>query len=126
MPQPLIPQPPTHPASRSTTPPPTPTPRAPRWRATRCLARASFFTSTPPSDRRSMRTQGLWVASSPKDTETAGLTYLHGNWDIGFFNKRIGKMYNHNGAFNQAVALDPFNITHLFFNNTLKQTSFLP
>ncbi len=67
----------------------------------------------------------LWVASSPKDTETVGLTYLHRNWDLGFFNKRIGEMYNDNGSANQAVAINPFNITNLFLNYTIKQESFL-
>lgn len=67
----------------------------------------------------------LWVASAPSNTETVGLTYLRGNWDLGFFNKRIGKMYNNNGNTNQAVALDPFNITNLFLNYTIKQRSFL-
>jgi iron complex outermembrane receptor protein len=67
----------------------------------------------------------LWVASSPRDTETMGLTYLHGNWDLGFFNKRIGRFYNDNGSRNQAVAIDPFNITNLFFNYTVKQNSYL-
>jgi iron complex outermembrane receptor protein len=66
----------------------------------------------------------LWVASSPKDTETIGLTYLHGNWDLGFFNKRIGEMWNDNGSTNQAVNIDPFNITNLFFNYTIKQGSY--
>ena len=67
----------------------------------------------------------LWVASSPHDTETAGLTYLHGNWDFGFFNKRIGRFYNDNGSTNQAVRIDPFNITNLFFNYTMKRSSYL-
>ena len=34
-------------------------------------------------------------------------------------------MYNDNGSTNQALALDPFNITNLFFNYTVKQASFL-
>lgn len=67
----------------------------------------------------------LWVANSPHDTETVGLTYLHGNWDIGFFNKRIGRFYNDNGSKNQAVPIDPFHITNLFLNYTIKQASFL-
>ncbi len=66
-----------------------------------------------------------WVASSPNNTETAGLTYLKGNWDLGFFNKRIGRMYADNGNTHQAVALKPFNITNLFLNYTIKQSSFL-
>ena len=67
----------------------------------------------------------LWVASAPSNTETLGLTYLRGNWDLGFFNKRIGKMYNDNGNTHQAIAIDPFNITNLFLNYTVKQKSFL-
>ena len=35
----------------------------------------------------------LWEANSPHDTETIGLTYVHKNWDVGFFNKRIGQMW---------------------------------
>ena len=66
----------------------------------------------------------LWVASAPKDTETIGLTYLKGNWDIGFFNKRIGEQWNDNGSTNQAVNIDPFNITNLFFNYTIKEGSY--
>jgi iron complex outermembrane recepter protein len=65
----------------------------------------------------------LWVANAPHDTETIGLTYLHKNWDIGFFNKRIGQIYNDNGSINQAVPIDPFNITNLFFNYTIKEGS---
>jgi iron complex outermembrane receptor protein len=67
----------------------------------------------------------LRVASSPHDTETLGLTYLKSNWDIGFFNKRIGQLYNDNGGNHQAIAIDPLNITNLFINYTIKQTSYL-
>ena len=67
----------------------------------------------------------LWVATSPHDTETVGLTYLRKNWDIGFFNKRIGSFYNDNAGKNQAIPIDPFNITNLFVNYTIKQASFL-
>jgi iron complex outermembrane receptor protein len=61
----------------------------------------------------------------PHDTETVGLTYLHGNRDLGFFNKRIGQFYNDKAGTNQAVAIDPFNITNLFLNYAIKQASFL-
>ena len=67
----------------------------------------------------------LWVANSPHDTETIGVTYMNKNWDLGFFNKRIGDMYNDSGKFNQAVPIDPFNITNLFFNYTVKQNNWL-
>jgi iron complex outermembrane receptor protein len=49
----------------------------------------------------------------------------HKDWDIGFFNKRIGSMWNDNGSFNQNVPIDPFNITNLFFNYTVKQETWL-
>jgi iron complex outermembrane receptor protein len=67
----------------------------------------------------------LWVANAPHDTETMGITYLKRNWDIGFFNKRIGSMYNDSGSFHQNVPIDPFNITNLFFNYTVKQRTWL-
>jgi iron complex outermembrane receptor protein len=65
----------------------------------------------------------LWVANAPGNTETVGLSYQHRNWDLGFFNKRIGKMWNDNGAFNQAVPIDPFEISNLYFNYTIKGES---
>ncbi len=67
----------------------------------------------------------LWVANSPHDTETVGVSYMNKNWDLGFFNKRIGDMYNDSGKFNQAVPIDPFNISNLFFNYTVKQNIWL-
>lgn len=68
---------------------------------------------------------GLYVANSPQNTETVGLTYRVKNWDLGFFNKRIGPMYNDNGAVNQAVAIDPFYVTNLFLNYTIRGESYL-
>ena len=66
---------------------------------------------------------GLWVQNAPSDTETIGLSYNQGSWNVGFFNKRVGQMYNNNGAINQAVAIDPFNIANLFINYTLRGSS---
>ena len=34
------------------------------------------------------------MQNAPSDTETIGLTYNVANWNIGYFNKRIGKMFN--------------------------------
>ncbi len=70
-------------------------------------------------------TSGLWVASAPRNTETVGLTYQRKSWDFGFFNKRIGQMYNDNGTANQAVSIDPFNLTNVFVNYTVKNSSYL-
>jgi iron complex outermembrane recepter protein len=68
---------------------------------------------------------GLWVQNAPKNTETLGLTYRVKGWDLGFFNKRIGPMYNDNGSTNQAVAIDPFNVSNLFLNYTVRGDSYL-
>ena len=68
---------------------------------------------------------GLWIANTPKNTEAIGLTYQVKNWDLGMFNKRVGPMYNDNGTINQAVAIDPFNVTNLFINYTFKGESSL-
>ena len=67
----------------------------------------------------------LWVQNTPRDTETIGLTFNQRSWNLGFFSKRIGQMYNDNGATHQAVAIDPFNITNVFLNYTIGGSSFL-
>ncbi|MCU1257427.1 MAG: TonB-dependent receptor [Bryobacterales bacterium] len=64
-----------------------------------------------------------WVQNAPRNTETVGLTYQRQNWDLGFFNKRIGQMYNDNGSTNEAVTIKPFNITNVFLNYTIKSES---
>jgi len=71
------------------------------------------------------QTTDLWVANAPKNTETIGLTWQQKNWDVGFFNKRIGPMYNDNGSVNQAVPIDPFSIANLSVNYTIKNNSFM-
>ena len=68
---------------------------------------------------------GLWVANTPKDTEAIGLTYRLKGWDLGYFNKRVGTMYNDNGTLNQAVKIDPFNVGNLYVNYTIRGDSYL-
>jgi iron complex outermembrane receptor protein len=68
---------------------------------------------------------GLWVANAPHDTEAVGLTWQQKNWSTGFFNKRVGKLYNDNGSVNQAVPIDPFNVSNIFINYTIRNASFL-
>ena len=68
---------------------------------------------------------GLWVANAPHDTEAVGLTWQQKNWDVGFFNKRVGKMYNDYGNINQGIPIDPFNVTNLFINYTIKNAALL-
>jgi iron complex outermembrane receptor protein len=68
---------------------------------------------------------GLWIANTPNNTEAVGLTYQMKNWDLGMFNKRVGRMFNDNGSNNQAVTIDPFNVTNLFFNYTFRGDTWL-
>jgi iron complex outermembrane receptor protein len=68
---------------------------------------------------------GLWVANAPHDTETVALTWQQKNWDVGFLDKRVGSMYNDNGSVNQAVPIDPFSVTNIFVNYTIRNASFL-
>ncbi len=51
------------------------------------------------------------------------MTFNRGSWNLGFFSKRVGKMYNDNGAIHQAVPIDPFNITNVFVNYLLGGSS---
>jgi iron complex outermembrane receptor protein len=64
-----------------------------------------------------------WVQNAPNNTGTVGLTYNMGSWNLGFFNKRVGRIFNDNGAVHEAIALDPFNITNLFVNYQLRGAS---
>jgi len=81
---------------------------------------------------------GLWVADTPSNMEGANLLYKHGNWDIGVVEKRVGQYYNDNGSLkytingaklpfpvDEAITIQPFNITNLFFNYTVKGSSYL-
>jgi iron complex outermembrane receptor protein len=65
----------------------------------------------------------LWVQNAPSDTETIGLTYNLSQWNVGLFSKRVGQMYNDNGSIHQAVPIDPFNLTNVFVNYTLRGAS---
>jgi iron complex outermembrane receptor protein len=64
-----------------------------------------------------------WVQNAPGNTETIGVTYNLASWNVGVFSKRVGQMYNDNGAIHQAIAIDPFNITNVFVNYTLRGSS---
>jgi len=66
---------------------------------------------------------GLWVAGAPADTETLGLNYQQGGWDMGMFTKRVGKLYADNGATHQAFTIDPVSFSNLFINYTIKNLS---
>jgi iron complex outermembrane receptor protein len=62
---------------------------------------------------------GLWIDSAARDTETLGVNYGDGNWAVGVFTKRIGRMFNDNGSTHEAVRIDPFTMANLFVNYTL-------
>jgi iron complex outermembrane receptor protein len=59
---------------------------------------------------------GLWVANTPANTEAFGMTYQQKHFDVGIFDKRVGRMWNDNSPFNQVIPIDPFSVTNLFFN----------
>jgi iron complex outermembrane receptor protein len=65
----------------------------------------------------------FWVQNAPSDTQTIGLTYNLGSWNVGLFSKRVGQMYNDNTSIHQAIPIDPFDITNLFINYTVRGTS---
>jgi iron complex outermembrane receptor protein len=62
---------------------------------------------------------GLWVANTPSDVETEGVTYQRKGWDLAFFNKRVGTLYEDNGAYHNQVAINPFTVTNTFLNYTV-------
>ena len=81
---------------------------------------------------------GEWVANAPSNTQGASVLWQHRNWDVGLTYKRIGTYYNDNGSLNykingisipypvdQAIKIDPFDLTDIFINYTLKGSSHL-
>src|SRR5262249_26777162 len=68
---------------------------------------------------------GLWKQNAPGNTETLGLTFNRDSWNIGVFTKRLGRIYQDNGDQHQAIPLDPFTLTNVFVNYTLRGSSIL-
>jgi iron complex outermembrane receptor protein len=64
-----------------------------------------------------------WVALTPHDTESLGLTYRQKGVDFGVFGKRIGSRWNDIGNDHQTVPLDPFWMSNLFVNYNFKSDS---
>ncbi len=83
-------------------------------------AAAQAATSTSPA---TAATPEAWVANTPKDTETEGMTYRDKQFDLGIFNKRVGSRWDDDGPYHQAVPYAPFQMTNLFFNYTLRHNS---
>ncbi|MDP9039453.1 MAG: TonB-dependent receptor [Acidobacteriota bacterium] len=68
-----------------------------------------------------------WVANTPSNTESLGMTYQQRFFDIGIFNKRVGPLWNDakgtSGTVNQVIPIDPFNVTNFFINYTIRNGS---
>ncbi len=82
---------------------------------------AKYITSGLPSTDR-------WVANTPANTQAIGLTYQQRYFDLGIFNKRVGPMWNDNTAtngatLNQVIPIDPFNVTNMYCNFTIRNGS---
>ncbi len=77
-----------------------------------CTSSTAQLTLTAPS--------GLSVANTPTDVETEGLTYQHRGWDFGYFNKRVGTLYEDNGAYHNQATINPFSLSNAFLNYTLR------
>ena len=63
---------------------------------------------------------GLWVAKTPSDILTEGLTYQNKSWDMGLFNKTVGTQRLDNGAFHNEATISPFTLLNLFLNYTIR------
>jgi len=94
------------------------------------------FGSAKYAEGRNIPNGGEWVANTPRDIEAIAIFWQHRNWDVGLINKRVGKMYNDNGTLNyringalipypvdQAIAIDPFDVTNVFVNYTIRNAS---
>ena len=81
---------------------------------------------------------GEWVADAPDNLETFSLLWQRSNWDVGFVDKRVGRLYNDNGSLtyningikipypvDQAITIHPFNVANFFVNYTIKNASWL-
>lgn len=79
---------------------------------------------------------GQWVANTPSNMEGFSLLWQRRNWDVGLTEKRVGQYYNDNGSFtytingvklpypvDEAVVINPFSLTNVFVNYTIKNTS---
>jgi iron complex outermembrane receptor protein len=79
---------------------------------------------------------GLWVANAPRNVEGLSLLWQHKNYDVGVIYKRVGQYYNDNGSLtykingipvpypvNNAVTINPWELTNVFLNYTIKNAS---
>ena len=59
------------------------------------------------------------AAQAPTDTEALGINYAQGNWNVGITDKRIGSMWNQNGAIPEAVKIQSYNVANVTANYTM-------
>jgi iron complex outermembrane receptor protein len=83
-------------------------------------ASAKAATTTTPATAAA---PSAWVANTPHDTETLGATYQDRDFDLGFFNKRIGTRWDDDGSYHQNISYDPFWMSNLFLNYTVRRHS---
>ncbi len=81
---------------------------------------AQAATTTTPAVPASV---AAWVALTPHDTESIGPEYQTKSWDVGFFNKRVGTRWEDDGSTHQNVPLEPFWVSNLFANYTIRNGS---
>jgi iron complex outermembrane receptor protein len=79
---------------------------------------------------------GMWVPNTPSNVEGVNLLWQHKNFDFGVTEKRVGQYYNDNKTLphiingisiavpvNQAVTINPWDMTNVFVNYTIKNSS---
>jgi iron complex outermembrane receptor protein len=66
---------------------------------------------------------GLWVASTPTDTEQEGLTYQGRGLDLGIFNHRIGAERVDNGQYHNQAIIPTFSTMNSYINYTIRNRS---
>jgi iron complex outermembrane receptor protein len=86
---------------------------------TYCSPKAAGCTSSTPT-LTIPTPAGLWVASTPSDVFTEGLTYQTKAWDAGIFNKTVGTQRLDDGAFHNEATLSPYTLTNMFINYTIR------
>jgi iron complex outermembrane receptor protein len=84
-----------------------------------CVSGSAGCTATTPQAAVSAPS-GLWVAQTPSDTEAEGVTYQRHGFDAGIFNKRVGTFYLDNGAYHNQATVNPFSVTNMFLNYTIR------
>jgi iron complex outermembrane receptor protein len=87
-----------------------------------CTTGATGCTSTTPQITVSAPSN-LRVANTPSDIEAEGVTYQRKAWDLGFFNKRVGQMYQDNGSYHNQAVIDPFSVADAYLNYTIRNGS---